>query len=93
MWYKLKSMDAKITMSFNQEVIASAKDFAYANGISLSRLTEILLRKITTSGYHSLEDLPISDWVNNIVAEEGAVYVTKRKTNKDLKASFFETKK
>jgi len=93
LWYKLEIMDAKITMSFNQEVIETAKAFAYNNGISLSRLTEILLRKVTNGGYQSLEDLPISDWVNNVVADEGAVYVTKRGSRKDLKDEFFESRK
>ena len=86
-------MDAKVTMSFNKDVIETAKEFAFKNGISLSRLTEILLRKVTTGGYESIEDLPISDWVNNIVAEEGAAYITKRKSRKSLKNEFFESKK
>ncbi|MES2773326.1 MAG: DUF6364 family protein [Bacteroidota bacterium] len=86
-------MDAKITMSFNQDVIETAKEFAYKNGISLSRLTEILLHKVTSGGYKTLEDLPISDWVNNLVAEEGAVYNTKRNSRKDLKDEFFESRK
>jgi hypothetical protein len=47
----------------------------------------------TTSGYHSsLEDLPISDWVNQ-VAEGEAVYQTKKKTRKVAKAEYFSSKK
>ena len=39
-------MDSKITLSFDQQVIEQAKEFAAANNISLSRLTEFLLSKV-----------------------------------------------
>ncbi|HRH61362.1 MAG TPA: DUF6364 family protein, partial [Chitinophagaceae bacterium] len=35
-------MDAKITLSFNKEVITEAKKFAESHHMSLSRLTEYL---------------------------------------------------
>lgn len=85
-------MDAKVTLSFDAAVIDKAKDFAEQNNISLSRLTEFLLRKVTSSDYKSLEELPISDWVN-MVAEGEAAYITKPKKNKELKAEYFKSKK
>lgn len=85
-------MDAKITLSFDASVIEKAKEFAEENNISLSRLTEFLLRKVTSSHYKSLEALPISDWVS-IVAEGEAEYITKPRKNKVLKAEYFKSKK
>ncbi|MEO6252927.1 MAG: DUF6364 family protein [Ferruginibacter sp.] len=85
-------MDAKITLSFDEAVIKKAKNYAENNNISLSRLTEFLLSKVTSNSYKSLEDLPISDWVQ-IVAEGEVAYKTKAKKNKDLKAGYFKSKK
>jgi len=85
-------MDSKITLSFDAGVINKAKSFAEQNNISLSRLTEFLLRKVTSSHYKSLEDLPISDWVS-MVSEGEAVYITRAKKNKQLKAEYFKSKK
>ena len=85
-------MDAKVTLSFNQEVINKAKRFADANNISLSRMIEYLLQKVTSSNYNSLEDFPISDWVHQI-AEGEAVYQTKQKTRKSTKAEFYKSKR
>ncbi|PIQ50151.1 MAG: hypothetical protein COW03_01450 [Cytophagales bacterium CG12_big_fil_rev_8_21_14_0_65_40_12] len=80
-------MDAKVTLSFDQEVIQSAKAFAEKNNISLSRLTEFLLRQITSNQYTSIEDLPIADWIS-VVAEGEAEYRTKPR--KISKADFYE---
>ena len=85
-------MDAKITLSFDEAVINRAKRFAEDNNISLSRLTEFLLNKVTSKSYQSLEDLPISDWVS-MVGEGEAVYQTKAKKNKALKNEYFKSKK
>jgi hypothetical protein len=85
-------MDAKITLSFDESVIKKAKNYAENNNISLSRLTEFLLRKVTSSSYQSLEDLPVSDWVN-MIAEGEVEYQTKPKKNKELKAEYFKSKK
>ena len=85
-------MDAKITLSFDESVINKAKRYAEDNNISLSRLTEFLLNKITTKTYQSLEDFPISDWVS-MVSEGQAEYVTKARKNKDLSAEYFKSKK
>lgn len=85
-------MDAKVTLSFNEEVIGKAKQFAEKNNISLSRLTEFLLRQITTGEYKSLDELPVADWVNQ-VAEGKAEYHTKARKRKDMKAEYLSSKK
>jgi Family of unknown function (DUF6364) len=85
-------MDAKITLSFDESVINKSKRFAADNNISLSRLTEFLLNKVTSKNYQSLEDLPIADWVN-MVGEGEAVYQTKSRKTKDLKSEYFKSKK
>jgi hypothetical protein len=61
-------MDSKITLSFDKNVIEKAKKYASDNNISLSRLTEFLLTKVTSKSYKSLEDFPISDWVKHLAA-------------------------
>jgi len=85
-------MDAKITLSFDESVIKKAKKYAENNNISLSRLTEFLLRIVTSNSFQSLEDLPIADWVT-MVAEGEVEYQTKPKKNKELKAEYFKNKK
>ena len=86
-------MDSKITLSFDENIISKAKKYAESNNISLSRLIEFLLKKVTSNNYTSLEDFPISDWVNQ-VAEGKAVYQTKtRRTRKAAKAEYFNSKK
>lgn len=85
-------MDAKITLSFDKQVIERAKEYAESNNISLSRLMEFLLNKITTNNYSSLEDLPISDWVNT-VAEGSAEYHIKSKKRSKLKSEYRSRKK
>lgn len=86
-------MDSKITLSFDESVIIKAKKYAENNNISLSRLIEFLLKKVTTSNYQTFEDFPISDWVMQ-VAEGEAEYQTKAKrTRKQAKEEFFKSKK
>jgi hypothetical protein len=53
---------------------------------------ELLLDKITSKQYASLEDLPVSDWVN-IVAEGAATYRTKPPKRATLKEEFYTKKK
>jgi Family of unknown function (DUF6364) len=86
-------MDNKITLSFDESVILKAKKYAAKNNISLSRLIEFLLKKITSNDYQSLEDFPISDWVKQ-VAEGEAVYRPKtRRTRKAAKQEYFKSRK
>ncbi|HMR17911.1 MAG TPA: DUF6364 family protein [Sphingobacterium sp.] len=80
-------MDAKITLSFDEHVIKEAKAFANKNGISLSRLTEFIYKQMTSSNYNSLDELPISDWIN-IVAEGNVEYV-RSPSRKQLKSEFY----
>lgn len=85
-------MDSKITLSFNEDVIDKAKKFAESHNISLSRLTELLYEKITSSNYKSLEDLPIADWVSQL--SEGEIEYKKRsRTRKSMKQEFFKSRK
>jgi len=79
-------MDTKLTLHFDKEVIGKAKDFAAANNVSLSRLTEYLYRKITSGDYKTLDDFPVSDWVHQI-AEGDAIY--KKRSRKSTKDEFF----
>lgn len=85
-------MDVKVSLSFNEEVVIKAKQYAADNNISLSRLIEFLLTKVTTKEYQTLEDFPISDWVF-MVAEGEAVYQTKNSSRKKMKKVFFDSKK
>lgn len=85
-------MDAKITLSFDESIIIRAKQFAEANNISLSRLMEMLLKKITSKNYQSLEELPISEWVHTV--SEGAVeYKTAKKSRKAMKHEYYKSKR
>ena len=86
-------MDARITLSFNEAVINRAKKYADNNNISLSRLVEFLLQKVTSGHHRSLEDFPISDWVSQ-VAEGVAVYQTSKKiSRKSSRTEYFSSKK
>jgi len=85
-------MDAKITLSFDEKVIARAKKFAEDNNISLSRLTEYLYSKITHGQYQHLEEIPIADWVN-LLAEGKVEYQTKSRGRKALKNAYFKSRK
>jgi antitoxin component of RelBE/YafQ-DinJ toxin-antitoxin module len=85
-------MDAKLTISFDANVIEKAKRFAEQQGLSLSRFIEILLRKATEGGYNSIENLPISDWVSK-VAEGDPEYVTKARARKDMKDEYYKSRK
>ena len=85
-------MDAKITLSFDKEVIGKAKKFAESQNISLSRMMEFLLRQITSGNFTSLENLPVSDWVNQL-AEGEAHYTTRPKSRKALKNEFLKSRK
>ena len=85
-------MDTKVTLSFNDEIIGKAKQFAEQNNISLSRLTDFLYKQITSGEYKSLDELPVADWVNQ-VAEGKAEYHTKARKRKDMKAEYLSSKK
>ena len=85
-------MDAKVTLSFNAIVVEKAKVYAESRGISLSRLTEILLRRLTSGTYTNIEDFPVSDWTH-MLAEGEAEYIRKPKSSKSLRSEMHESKK
>jgi len=85
-------MNAKITLSFKADIIQKAKEYAEDQGLSLSRLTEILLSRLIKGNYKSIEDYPISDWVYAL-AEGQTEYKRKAKSNKALKKEFYDSKK
>ncbi|MGZ3882587.1 MAG: DUF6364 family protein [Bacteroidia bacterium] len=85
-------MDAKITLSFDEQIIKRAKQYAEKQNISLSRLMEMILDRITSNNYQSLEDLPLADWVNE-VAEGPAEYNVKPRKRYSLKKEFHERKR
>lgn len=85
-------MDAKVTLSFDESVVARAKAFAEANNISLSRLVEFMLAKVSDKRYRSLDELPVSDWVSQ-VAEGEAVYVRKNAADRNLRKDYLASRK
>ncbi len=84
-------MDTKVTLSFDERVVVQAKAFAEANNISLSRLIEFMLKKVTDKRYRSLDELPVSDWVN-MVSEGQAEYVRKNAA-KSVKKDYLESRR
>lgn len=86
-------MDAKITLSFNRDIIQRAKKYAEDNNISLSRLIEHLLTQVTSNSYKSLEDFPIADWVSQIAEGEVEYKKARKPARKALKDEFFNAKK
>ncbi len=83
-------MDAKVTLSFDRDVIEKAKEFAEKQNISLSRLTELLLRRTLETSYPNLEDLPVSGWVQELA--EGEVEYKRRGRSKH-KDEYFDSRK
>ena len=85
-------MDAKVTLSFRKTVADKAKRFAEKNNVSLSRLVEYLLDKVTSENYASFEKFPVADWVHEL-SEGEAVYLTKSRISKSMKKEFYEAKR
>lgn len=90
--FNIIAMDAKVTLSFNKEVIEGAKKFAAEHDISLSRLTEFLYSQIITGNFENLEEFPISDWVHE-VAEGRTEYQTRPTSRKDMKDEYFRSRR
>ena len=86
-------MDYKITLSFDEEIIIRAKEYAQDNNISLSRLIEYLLKKVTSGGFQSMEDFPVSDWVYEVAEGQAEYHTSKKRTRKQAKDEFFKSKK
>jgi hypothetical protein len=85
-------MDAKITLSFDAQIVERAKEYADSRGISLSRLTEVLFRRLTAGGYVNIEDFPVSNWVH-LLSEGEASYVKTPKSSKALRTEHHASKK
>jgi len=85
-------MDAKVTLSFDKEIIEKAKAFAGNHNISLSRLTEYLYRKITEEHYQNLEEIEVADWVYTL-AEGEAKYIHHPKSRKETRSEFYKTRR
>lgn len=81
-------MDSKLTLKFDETVINKAKAYAAKHNLSLSRLIEHLLLNAVTSSTHSIDDLPIAEWVSNI-SEPEPEYVKKKPTSKARKKEFY----
>ena len=86
----MEVMDSKITLSFDEDVIKKAKVYAKSQGISLSRLTEMLLRRVTEQGYDNLDEIPISGWVSEL-AEGKAIY--RKRGAGSRKDEYYESKR
>lgn len=84
-------MDSKITLSFDESVIAKAKAFAEANNISLSRLVEFMLSKVTDQRYRSIDELPVSDWINAVA--EGQVEYIRKNASQSVKKEYLASRK
>ena len=84
-------MDTKLTLSFDAGVAERAKAFAEANNISLSRLVEFMLSKVTDKRYRSLDELPVSDWIH-LVAEGEATYVRKNAAGRNVKKDYLASR-
>lgn len=85
-------MDAKITLSFDAAVAERAKAFAEANNISLSRLVEFMLSKVTDKRYRSIDELPVSDWVH-AVAEGEVTYVRRNSAERNVKKDYLKSRR
>ena len=75
-----------------ENVQQQAKAFAEANNISLSRLIEFMLAKVVDKKYRSLDELPVSDWVNE-VAEGEATYVRKNAAERNVKKDYLASRR
>jgi antitoxin component of RelBE/YafQ-DinJ toxin-antitoxin module len=83
-------MDSKITLSFDSAVADKAKAFAESNNISLSRLVEFMLSKVTEKRYRSIDELPVSDWVNAVA--EGEVQYVRKNASQSVKKEYLATR-
>jgi hypothetical protein len=84
--------DSKITLSFDASIIEQAKVYAESSAISLSRLTEILLRRFLSGGYTSLEEFPVRDWVSQ-VSEDEAKYIKTPPSGSELRSEMRKSRK
>jgi hypothetical protein len=84
--------DSKITLSFDSSIIEQAKVYTESRGVSLSRLTEILLRRLLSGGYTSLEEFSVRDWVSQ-VSEDKAKYIKTPPSGSELRSEMRKSRK
>lgn len=63
-------MNAKLTLSLNKNVIESAKDYAKANNISLSKLIESYLDPLLTNDERGNKITPLVESLTGIISEQ-----------------------
>jgi hypothetical protein len=86
-----EAVDTKLTLSFDAAVAEKAKAFAEANNISLSRLVEFILSKVTDKRYRSLDDLPVSNWVKAVA--EGEVRYVRKNAAQSVKKDYLASRR
>jgi len=69
-----------------------ARSSAEANNIGLSRLIEFMLSKVTDKRYRSLDELPVSDWIQQ-VAEGEVTYVRKNAAERNVKKDYLSSRR
>lgn len=84
-------MKAKITLQIDEEVIANSKEIAKSLNLPISKFAEQILRRFTTARYRSIEEMPVSDWVN-IVSDGEVQYLREPRTSKQLKDEYYNRK-
>lgn len=84
-------MDAKLTLSLDEDIIRQAKEHAAKNNISLSRFIEYLLRRAVSESYKDLEEFPVSAWVAQ-VAEGPVEYNLKKQSNRQRRKDYYESR-
>ena len=65
---KLNVMDKKLTLSLNQSIIESAKDYARSNNISLSKLIESYLTILTQKKSKPTEITPLVESLSGVIS-------------------------
>ena len=63
-------MDKKLTLSLNQKIIESAKNYAKSNNISLSKLIESYLTSLTKTNRSSAEITPLVESLSGVISLE-----------------------
>jgi hypothetical protein len=84
-------MEIKITLCFDESIIKAGR-YVKANKVKSSQLIEFLLQKVTALESVSMEDYPISAWVNQL-AEGPIVYQAQQKSRKISTAEYYKSRR
>ncbi|GAB3011675.1 hypothetical protein GCM10027284_33880 [Cyclobacterium sediminis] len=68
-------MDKKLTLSLDQTIIESAKNYAKTNNISLSKLIESYLATLTKSKRNSTDITPLVESLSGVISLDKEVDV------------------